>query len=71
MVAWMWSGETCWRAWAMAGSTGAGAMGWPVGRGCWAFREGARRAAAVRRVRRARALVRVVKTFSFYGTKRV
>ena len=35
MVALMLSGETCWRAAAMAGSTGAGVMGWPAGAVGW------------------------------------
>src|ERR1700761_7448315 len=35
MVALMWSGETCARAAAMAGSAGAAVMGRPVVRGCW------------------------------------
>src|SRR5580698_3322963 len=40
MMALMLSGETCWRAAAMAGSAGAGAMGWPVGSGCCAWETG-------------------------------
>jgi hypothetical protein len=54
MVAWMRSGETCWRAAAIAGSFGAGAIG------DWAWRLQVRSAARGRQTRRRELLVKII-----------